>query len=452
MILFFILGLYIAYIQVVKSDEFIRNAGNPRNFERIMHRGRIYARDGSVLAVSKKGAEPADRFYPKKEFSEPVMGYLSLRYGKDSLEKKLDKYLRAKDLSNDLIGYILRRQPRGEDVYLTIDADIQLEATKALEGKKGAIVVMNPQNGEILALASSPSFKPSDIDSRWKILTSDRESPFLLRPVNGSYPPGSVFKIFTLSACLNEGVVDENTAFYCSGDFPMKYPQGTYHIREAHGTAHGTVTSVDALVYSCNVAFAQMGLKLGKEKFIEYAREFGLLEKPDFILSEVENIIPREEELTPTQLAQCSFGQGELSLTPLSVALMTSAFANNGKICVPRIVKSRVDEKGETVYKVEHKVWKTPITANTAHKVRDAMIQVVERGTARRARIEGVKVAGKTGSAENPMGDTHAYFTCFAPADNPKILITVIIENGGYGGKVSAPIALNILKKSLGKK
>lgn len=452
MILFFILGLYIAYIQVVKSDEFMRNPDNSRNFERIMHRGKIYARDGKVLAVSKKGAQPADRFYLKKELSEPVMGYLSLRYGKGAIEEKLDQHLRAPELSKDLIGYILRRQPQGEDVYLTIDADIQVEATKALEGKKGAIVVMNPQNGEILALASSPSFKPSDIDAKWKILTSDRESPFLLRPVNGSYPPGSVFKLFTLAACINDSVVDENTTFYCSGDYPMKYSQGIYHIREAHGIAHGTVTPIDALVYSCNIGFAQMGLKLGKEKFIEYAGEFGLLDKPDFILSEIGNIIPGEEELTPTQLAQCSFGQGELSMTPLSVALMTSAFAYDGKICVPRIVKSRVNEKGETVYKVKHKVWKTPITADTAHKVRDAMVQVVERGTGRRARIDGLKVAGKTGSAENPMGDTHAWFTCFAPADNPEILVTVIIENGGYGGKVSAPIALNILKKSLNKK
>jgi len=424
---------------------------NLRFQEKISHRGRICARDGKILAVSKKDAKPGGRFYPKKELTEPMMGYLSLRYGKGSLEEKLDQYLRAPELSKDLVGYILRRQPRGENVYLTIDADIQMEATKALEDKKGAIVVMNPKNGEILALASSPAFDPADIDYRWNALKSDRESPFLLRSVNGSYPPGSVFKLFTLASCLNEGVVDENTTFYCSGDYPMKYPLGTYHIREAHGTAHGTINPVDALVYSCNIGFAQMGLKLGKDKFIEYAEKFGLLKEPDFILSETGNIVPGEDELTPTQLAQCSFGQGKLSMTPLSIALMTSAFANDGKICVPRIIKSRMNEKGETVYKVEPEIWKTPVTPDTAHKVRDAMIQVVERGTGRRAKIEGVKVAGKTGSAENPMGETHAWFTCFAPADNPEVLVTVVIENGGYGGKVSAPIALKILKSSIEK-
>lgn len=454
MIIFFILGLYTAYIQVIKAKEFrelMKKDDSPRSRERVEYRGKICARDGTVLAISKKSAKPGGRAYPMKEISEPMLGYLSLIYNKGGLEEKLDKYLRAQELSEDFWGYILRRQPRGQDVYLTIDAGIQTAAVKALGDKKGAVIVMNPGNGEILAMASNPAFKPEQVEARWNQLTSSSESPFLLRPVNGSYPPGSVFKLLTLAACLEEGIVTPQTVFNCPGSYPISYYRGDYYVTEAGGAAYGSLTAEDALVYSSNVAFAQMGLKLKKDGFLKYLRDFGFQDPPDFELRELGNILPDREELTDSQLAQCAFGQGVLSVTPFSIALMVSAFANKGEICQPRIIKSRVDENGNTVYKVEHTVWKSPVTSGTAKKVHDAMVQVVERGTARSARIEGLKIAGKTGSAENPMGETHAWFACFAPADNPKILIVVIIENGGYGGKVAAPVAKEILEKTLAK-
>jgi peptidoglycan glycosyltransferase len=315
--------------------------------------------------------------------------------------------------------------------------------------------MMNPRTGEVLAMASYPAFDPNKLDKDWKKLTSDRNSPFLLRPVNGSYPPGSVFKLFTLASCIEEGVVTPDMVFQCSGDYTMEYELGTYHIQEAGGSAHGSVTAVDALVHSCNIGFAQMGLKLGEKKFYEYAEKFGLTEKPDFLPAETQPGFPSEDRLTPTQLAQTSFGQGELTLSPLSIALMVSAFANGGKICKPQIIKSRVDENGKVVYKCQPEVWKTPVSMDTAKKVRDAMIQVVERGTGTAARMNEIKVAGKTGSAENPFGETHAWFACFAPAEDPKVLIVVIIENGGGGGRTAAPVAkelLDIVFKNTGEK
>ena len=448
MILFFILGMYIAYVQVGQSHEYMSRDDNPRNFEKVLFRGTIYARDGQVLSVSREGAKPEGRFFPLKAYAEPLMGYFSYTYGKGGMEDKLDNYLKPPELSNDLKGYIFREQPKGCDVYLTIDPLLQVEAAKALEGKKGSIIIMNPSNGEILALASSPSFKPAEVDVKWKQLTSSQDSPLLLRPVNGNYPPGSVFKLFTLAACLEEGTVTSDTSFYCSGDYPMSYALGTYHISEAGGSSHGNVTAEDALVYSCNIALAQMGLKLGTDKFVEYAGRFGLNEKPPFIMWDTMNYFPTANEFTPTLLAQSAFGQGELSFSPLSIALMVSAFANNGKIYEPRIIKSVVDEKGETKLKIYHKVWKTPIGPETANKVKDAMVQVVERGTGTNARIDGLKIAGKTGSAENPKGDTHAWFVCFAPADNPTLLMVVMVENGGYGGRTAAPIAKELLLKA----
>jgi len=314
MILFFILGLYIAYVQVVQSREYMKNPDNPRNQEKILLRGTIYTRDGKILAASRKIDGYPRRVFPMKAFPEPMTGYLSLKYGRGGLEDVLDKYLRAPELSDNLWEYILRTQPGGQDVYLTIDPDLQVEAAKALEDKKGAVVVMDPTNGEILALASTPSFKPALLDDRWKQLTASPDSPFLLRPVNGIYPPGSVFKLFTLASCLEEGLITPDTQFYCSGDYPMSYPLGTYHIREAGGASHGRVTTADALTYSCNISFAQMGLKLGPEKFIEYGNKFGITGESDFILRDIENQFPTLEELTP----KCIRPRRAFHLSPLN--------------------------------------------------------------------------------------------------------------------------------------
>lgn len=446
MTLFFIMGLYLAYIMVVKSADYMDNPNNPRTAENIMLRGTIYDRAGRILAVSKKDNEYSSRFYPLKELGEPMLGYLSHMYGKGSLEFVLDEYLTAPLVSSQFIEYILKIKPRGQDIYLTIDEELQKASSQLLKDKKGGIAAINPANGEILALASSPSFDPAKLDTQWNSFTSSPDSPFLLRPVNGFYPPGSVFKLLTYAACIEEKLITNDTSFYCGGSYPIEYSQGTYFIRDAGGQAHGGLSAADALVHSCNIVFAQMGLKLGKYRFLEYLDKFGLLENPDFPLMEMKNLLPARDELTDTQLAQSAFGQGEISVSPLSIALMASAIANEGKIMKPSIIKARTNHKGQTLYKNEPEVWKTPIGVDTARLVKQVMIETVERGTGYNARIEGLKIAGKTGSAENPMGETHAWFVCFAPADNPEILLVIIIENAGAGGKAAAPLAKELLQ------
>lgn len=449
MFIFFILGLYITYIMGVESAILNENPNNPRAREKLILRGKIMSRSGKILAATVADGKEIKRIYPLGKAAEPLVGYISSRYGKAGLEKRLDKFLKSSPRSRGIVEYVLRYNPPGQDVYLTIDAGIQKEAYRALEGKKGAVVVMNPQNGEILALASSPSFKASWINSRWEKLNADPNSPFLLRPTQGSYPPGSVFKLFTYAACLDEGLVTPDSKFTCNGDLPIRYPLGVYHVREAGGIAHGDLTAEDAVVYSCNVTFARLGMELGASRFVEYARKFGITSYPDFILSSPGKQFPKPSQLGDSLLAQSAFGQGEISLSPLQVAMVTSAFATGGKIYHPRLIKSRVGENDQLKYRIKHRVYKTPIKKYTAEKVRQAMIQVVSRGTGWRARIPKVQVAGKTGSAENPSGDTHAWFTCFAPAENPKFLVTVIIENGGAGGATAAPVARRVLLKAL---
>ena len=372
---FYILSLYIAYIMGVEADRLNKDPHNPRNYEDISKRGTIYSRCGAVIACSVESKKEYFRQYPQGESFEPLAGYLSPLYGKGGLEFYLDDFLRQRKSSRNFIEYITRCRVKGENVYLTIDANLQKTAYKTLAGRRGAIVVLDPRNGEVLALASSPSFEPYKLETDWERLKKNKDSPLLLRPVDGLYPPGSVFKLLTYAACLEEGLVTPEETFFCDGRFPIPYELGTYYVRESGGGSHGTVSASDAITYSCNVAISQMALRLGADKFVKYAEKFGLTDKLNFLSDNQYRKFPAVQELTDSQLAQSSFGQGKVLTSPLRIALMVSAFANQGKIYYPVIIKSRVDEKGKTVFKSYSRIWKTPVSAETAEKVKEAMVE-----------------------------------------------------------------------------
>jgi penicillin-binding protein A len=450
---FFLLGLYIFYVMGFQAIVLDKDPKNPRNREELSRRGRIYTRDGTSIAFSREEDGIYLRAYPEGQIYEPMLGYVSDVYGKSGIEEKFDRYLGSPRKGRNFLHRVARYRTDGEHIYLTIDQDIQREAYKQLSGCRGAIVAINPQTGEILAMASSPAFDPQNLSKEWNNLVSNRNAPLFLRPVNSYYPPGSVLKLMTLASCYEKGKVKPNTFLSCTGRYPISYDQGTYYVHDAGSGSHGNITASDALVYSCNIAFAQMGLHLGPKDFMKYAEEFGLTTNPEFPLVDPGSVcaFPDIEELTDTQLAQAAFGQGRIALSPLQVAMMTSAFATDGKIYRPQLVKSRTDGKGKILEKFRPKPWKTPISSDTALQVRNAMVDVVERGTATGARIPGVKVAGKTGTAENPTGDHHAWFVSFAPAENPEVLVVVIIENGGYGGVAAAPRAKFVIERALQK-
>jgi penicillin-binding protein A len=451
--IFFLLGLYIAYVMGIQAFQIDKDPKNPRNREELSRRGRIYSRSGKLIAYSQEENGIFRRIYPEGQIYEPMLGYVSPVYGKSGIEEKFDNHLGSPRKGKNIIHRMARYRTDGEDIYLTIDHEIQREAFIQLKGYRGAIVAINPGTGEILAMASSPSFDPQYLGKDWNKLTDSPNAPLFLRPVNGYYPPGSVLKLMTLASCYEKGKVKPDTIFNCTGKYPISYDQGTYYVHDAGSSGHGSISAADALVYSCNVTFAQMGLKLGPKNFVKSAEEFGLMANLDFSLTDstLGSTFPDLEDLTDTQLAQAAFGQGKITLSPLQVALMTSAFANDGRIYRPQLIKARADRKGDILWKFKPKVWKTPISGSTASKVRDAMVETVERGTATRARIPGVKVAGKTGTAENPSGDHHAWFACFAPAENPEVLVVVILENGGYGGVTAVPRAAAVLEKALQK-
>jgi len=448
-LLFTALVVYLSFIQIVNRDLFFGNEKNPRLLENIRYRGNIYDRKGELLACTKIDNELPRRVYPFREMLEPILGYSDIRLGDEGIEKYQNSRLVGKKLPDNIyeaFSFINGRKLAGRDIYLTIDLAIQKACIDAMDKRKGAVVVMNPRTGEILALASIPGYDPNGIEKNWDRLRKDPSTPLVNRAIDGRYPPGSTFKVFSLAVALELGYVTKDTVFSCPGFFDI----GSYRVHEAEGGSHGAVNTEGALVNSCNVAFAQMGLKIGQQNFYGFVRAFKLLEPFNIGVPVRAATFPQAEEMSEGGLAQSAFGQGSITLSPLHLALVFSAMANDGKIMKPYVIKGVRSHDGKDVFTTHPQVWCQPVSPSTADAVKSMMIQAVERGTGYKSRIEGTAVAGKTGTAENPHGDTHAWFAAFAPAENPRYLVVAVVENGGYGGRVAAPIVHSILQFCLG--
>ncbi|MGB9797925.1 MAG: penicillin-binding protein 2, partial [bacterium] len=344
-----------------------------------------------------------------------------------------------------------RIEPKpGEEIRLTIDLNIQRAAEEALKGKRGAVVAMNPQTGEILALASSPSFDPNLFASpRGKekerlALFNDKRHPFLNRAISGVYPPGSIFKLITATAGLEEGKISPYIVINCPGGLRV----GKRFFR--CWRTHGPVNFVSAIEQSCDTYFYRLGLLIGPQKLAEWARKFGLGERTGIILpGEAKGFIADEEwkkqklgEIWyPGDTANMAVGQGFTQMTPIQACRMVSVFANGGYLVKPIIMLGEKEEKVPL-----------GISASTLELVRKGMEEAVmgSSGTGKLARINGIRIAGKTGSAQDPPRKrTHAWFVCFAPVENPRVAVSVVVEEGGMGGSVAAPIAKKVLEAAL---
>jgi len=387
--------------------------------------------------------------------------------GKAGLEKYYDDILRGEkggkevevDASGQEIATLLYQKPvPGEDLVLTIDRDLQLCGENLLFGKKGSIVVSDPNSGEILALVNRPSFNPNLFangisSSDWQRLSSDVDYPLTNRSVQGVYSPGSVFKVVTAIAALEEGVTDRKRKVYCSGSFELAGQ--IFVCWKADG--HGSLSMVDAIAHSCNVYFYTMGKDLGIERFNKYMQKFGLGEKTGIDLpAEAIGIIPsaqwKEREVKeiwfPGDTINLSIGQGYLLLTPLQMHNVITAITGEGEIYKLHLVKKIISADGETVKEIKPEIYrKLNFSPDTFKIVKEGLRETILEGTGWRANIKGLAVAGKTGTAQNPQGETHAWFIGFAPYENPEVCITVFIENGGGGGEAAAPIARAMLEK-----
>lgn len=451
-VLFAVLAIRQIYVQVIHGPAIAANPYNPRHALLASHRGRILASDGTVLAetVGEK------RVYPLGASLAQTVGYVSERYGTSGLEDAYDRALTAPDTTGDpgaqfaQIAEAVRGKTsvsHGADIVTTIVPAIQNELYSQLsQYNRAAGIVLDPRSGAVLAIASVPSFDPNDLAAIFPSLSHDPASPLLNRAVNGLYPPGSTFKIFTAASALDSGVVSMNSTFYDPGYYTI----GDFTLHNDESEATGTQDLTGAFALSSNVDFGKIALKMGTDAFYQYMSRWGLGQSLDFQLPASRARIPPQNAIVPGELAQMGFGQGALLLTPLQVALLGATIADGGNEPRPYLVRSvvRSGVAGSSYGAAE---LASPISADTAANVQKMMVAVVERGTGTPARLPGVAVAGKTGTATNPLGAPHSWFVAFAPAGSPRVAVAVVVENAGYGAAVAAPIARNVLQTALGE-
>lgn len=419
----------------------------------------------------------------KSDHSDNSPGDLIGKYG---VEGTWQKYLNGLkggmqvevDAAGRKLQIISRKLPTpGQNISLTIDKDLQLLAERMLRGKKGAIVAMDPNNGEILAMASSPAFDPnkfiSGIDRvEWNRMVSGKNFPLQNRAISGQYSPGSVFKIVVAMAGLEEGVIDPEEEIFCSGSYTLG--NRTYRCWKKYG--HGYVNFHRALRESCDSYFYRLGKRLGIDKIAHYALMCGLGKKTNFELgSEKQGLIPTSKwklerwgvPWQPGETISTSIGQSFVLVTPLQMARLISGVFNGGKIYQPKIVKRVGDDNGEVYRFSPNLMGKIDCSPENLEHIKRALVAVVNEphGTGSKARVKGVTVAGKTGTAQvitleaekniSEEGELpeefrdHAWFVAVAPAYEPKIALAVVIEHGGHGGSAAAPIAGELIKQYL---
>ncbi len=403
--------------------------------------------------------------------------------GKSGIEKYLDTYLRGvsgiEQIEVNALGketkVLGRDDPEpGHNVVLTIDALLQKVAWNALAGRPGAVVVMSPRDGSVLAMVSSPSFNSALFSGgiskqNWKKLSDDPLHPMENRVIAGQYPPASTYKMIVAAAALQEGLITPETSFQCDGFYEL----GNRKYRCWHKGGHGRISLHRAIVQSCDVYFYHVGKLIGVDKLAEYARRFGLGASTGITLPrEKSGLIPTREWKQmrfkePWQIGETisvSIGQGYNLVTPLQLATAYSALANGGIVWRPRLIE-RIEAVDGQVIKAfaPEKTSVVPISANVIEQLKKALWGVVneEGGTGRAARRRDAEVAGKTGTAQviglpddekarksrfiSSRYRDHALFVCFAPVNDPEIAIAVIIENAGHGGSAAAPVARQIL-------
>lgn len=393
--------------------------------------------------------------------------------GKNGLERQYDDILRGIDGGSQVEVNARGIQKRilktvepvdGKSVVLTIDKKIQRVLSENIKGYTGVAIAVDPNTGGILGIASYPDYNPNSFVSGikpWQLTyyLGSKKLPLVNRSLQCQYPPGSVYKMVTALAGLENGIITPWSVIDCKGFIELgKYKQ---KFRCWARSGHGNMQIANALAHSCDVFFYEVGLQLGPTKLKEWAQKFGFGEKTGIDLpSEEKGLVPdrswKKDKLRQGwydgDTVNMSVGQGYMWTTPIQVAQFISMIANGGTMFQPHILKKIVDVKGEVIFenvpKIKKKLDINPVNLNI---VQQGMLNAVRYGTGRNAGVSGLSLAGKTGTAQNPQGADHAWFACYAPATKPKIVLVVMIEHGGGGGEVAAPIAGKMLAEIFGK-
>lgn len=441
---------YLSYFQLFKAKSTADNSYNKRLAvdESAVRRGSIYDADGVLLAESRYGDSSYERFYEYGKLYSHVIGYSSKQYGKTGLERNRNSELLNIGSDSPLAKLkekVLTQEP-GNDLHLTLLHNVQKTAYDQLTGHKGAIVALNPKTGAVYAMVSLPTYNPNDLDADWGDLVNDTESPLLNRATQGMYTPGSVIKLITATSILeNPDIVtldyDDKGTTIIDG----------YEISNVNKTAHGQIGLDQALKYSSNTYFADKSVELGAERLGATFEAFLFNTEIPFDIGVSKSIAPFKRGMSQTSLAAAGFGQGETLATPLLMAMMGAAVANDGEIVQPYLVENVVSSKGVTVTSHEPKILGMAGNPEIMNQITEGMVQAVDRDS--KAYLTWTKVAGKTGTAQTNNDSTHAWFVGFAPADDPEIAVAVVLEEDGTsGGDTAAPIAKEIIAEYLGSR
>lgn len=447
-IIFLSLIGYMIYFNVCRREDIISSPYNTRQnqFKDRVIRGGIYSADGQTLAYTETDEEGNEtRVYPYANVFAHVVGYDC--NGKSGLESLANFSLMTShnDPIDQIKNEIMEYKNPGDNVITTLDATLQQTAYSALGDYRGAVVVLDPQTGAVLASVSKSDFNPNTVASEWDNLVNDSSNSSLLnRATQGAYPPGSVFKVVMALAYLREHGTIDGFSYDCTGSITVD----DHTIPCFDGEVHGAEDFATAFAESCNTAFTQIGLDLGADRIKNTAESLLFNQKLPIPLDYNKSKFDLGENPGNPLLMQTSIGQGNTLVSPMHMALITSAVANKGKLMQPYYIDRVETVSGKQVKKTTPSVYKELMTEEEANILKNLMTEVVSRGTGTKLSGENYSAAGKTGSAEYYGSDgsirTHSWFIGFSNVEDPDLAVAVIAEGAGTGSRVAVPIAHEI--------
>jgi penicillin-binding protein A len=460
-VLFGVLVGFTSRWTVFQADALRDNPKNRRELleEQKIRRGVIRAGDGTVLARSLK--QPDDsyvRTYPTDRLFSHAVGYSFVRQGRAGLERYYDDDLSGrKGELGSLIDRLSGSEQDGDNLVTSLDPGAQRVALQQLNGRKGAVVALDPRTGAIRVMASVPGYDPNTVKDQqeFSALNRDKDAPLLNRNTQAGYPPGSTFKVVTAIAAIDSGRYTPDSRINGRNG---KRISGVPLNNDA-GESFGDITLTEALTHSVNTVFGEVGEKVGKATMKKYMDRLGFGRPVEVDLPRDERAASGERQrghIIPAtngavDVGRMAIGQDKLTVTPLQMAMVAASVANGGKLMKPHLGNRIVDRDGRTVDRIEPEEMSEVMSPETASQVGAMMDQVVKEGTGTAAALEGIDVAGKTGTAEVDHGcPNQLWFIAFAPAQDPRVAIAVTVECGtGFGGTVAAPIAKAVMQELL---
>lgn len=435
--MFLFIVLYLVYFQLFRAQTLADNNHNKRNWvnENEIKRGNIYDRNGKVLVYNEKD-ESGNRIrvYNDGIINSAFTGYNSVQYGKSGLEKTYNnELLNVSDQPTSKIRDMVEKTGVGNNLNLTIDQTIQEIAYNSLGDHIGSIVVMDPRNGEVLAMVSKPSYDPNTLDQDWNTLIQNNDAPLLNRSSQGAYRPASTMKIVSSDVILRSGI---NTNYYDTGTVKIQ----NYDIKNYGDFSYGNVNLRTALMNSLNTYFAAKVDEIGKKPYKDVAEKYMFNKNYKFDIEKINAKIPFDD-LNQVDMAMTGFGYGKTRVTPLHMAMIASTIANEGKMMQPRLVRNVVNKDGKIIKESKSEVLSDVTSSDIANTIRDYMVDVVNYGTANKAYLQSVQIAGKSGTVDKKGGGVDVWFVGFAPAYDPKLAFAIVVEDSDeIAGEVPVPI------------